>query len=252
MDTSVSEIIEKNLLKVWFQPVFRVGDGSVFGYEALTRGPEGALHLPLALFSEARRQGLFEKLDLLCRENILRAALERSLDGMLFINVDPAALLCEGDAEQDAFCGAHVFPEPGRVVVEFTMENDFYRFGGFVDPVNRLHARGYRIACDNTVVGSTRFLSMNSLHPDFLKLDISKMGGGDPADYRDAFEIAGLLGAQAVAVGIETPEQLQALLQSPVALAQGNFLAAPGPAPAALHPEAAALLAKGRARSAAD
>lgn len=243
MPLSITEIIGRNLLETWFQPVVCVENGDIAGYEAFTRGPEGPLHLPLALFSEARRQGLYERLDLLCRENILCRAAALDLPGLLFLNVDPAVLMLDQGAEKSLNCGAGALKDPGRVVVEITTENDLFRFVGFADPVRRLHERGYRIACDNAVVGSTQFLGMNRMHPDYLKLDVQRICGEDIACYESAFEVGRLLGAQTVASGVETAAQLRALLHSPIRFAQGYFLAPPAYAPSdSIRPEAAALI----------
>ncbi len=60
-----------------YEPIVEVDTHVVYGYEALARGPEGSeLYSPLALFSEAGRQGLVYELDCLCRESGLRGAID--------------------------------------------------------------------------------------------------------------------------------------------------------------------------------
>ena len=60
-------MIEGNIRSV-YEPIVDVETRTVFGYEALARGPEGTeLHSPMRLFAMASEQDLLFQLDCLCR-----------------------------------------------------------------------------------------------------------------------------------------------------------------------------------------
>ncbi|MFT9057283.1 MAG: EAL domain-containing protein [Ethanoligenens sp.] len=223
MSTQLDEILEKNLVQTLFQPIVALKTGSIFGYEALTRGPEGALHAPLALFSEAKRYNRLPELDRLCRDTILHCAREQHAEGLLFINIDPAALFDRFTKAEDILHTREESYPADRIVLEFTMEEDICKFGSFIDLVQQLKKAGFHIACDNTVPGSTELLSVHNLHPDYIKISLLETGGS----YQSACALAQMTHAQVIAVGVHTAEQLRALAESGIAYAQGNFLSPP-------------------------
>lgn len=57
----LDEILEHEKIRTVFQPIVSMADGSILGYEALSRGPEG-LESPDALFSIARDFGKLREL----------------------------------------------------------------------------------------------------------------------------------------------------------------------------------------------
>ena len=69
-------ILDQRIYSV-YEPIVEVEDKTVFGYEALARGPEGtAFHSPIALFTAAEEFELVFELDCLCRQSGLRGAME--------------------------------------------------------------------------------------------------------------------------------------------------------------------------------
>lgn len=52
-DCLLDRLLSERSVRMAFQPIVDLTDGSVFGYEALARG-EGLLEMPGALFSLAR------------------------------------------------------------------------------------------------------------------------------------------------------------------------------------------------------
>ncbi|WP_278244207.1 EAL domain-containing protein [Ethanoligenens harbinense] len=241
-------MLKNNLLQTLFQPIISLASGEIFGYEALTRGPEGPLRAPLTLFSEAKRYHRLAELDSLCRDNILRRAHEQKLGGMLFINIDPAAVFYHMETPSGLLRAKEEGYTENRIALEFTMTEDLCRFANFIDLVQGLKRSGYHIACDNTVPGNTAFLSLHNLHPDFIKIDLSRTDDAAAAIQQSVHTIVQLTHAQVIAVGVHTAEQLQALANSGILYAQGNFLAEPaeiGPRP---REEAISLLRKFAAR----
>lgn len=223
----IDQILENNRLQTFFQPIISLDMGTVKGYEALARGPEGTLHTPLALFSEAHRYGRLTELDGLCYQNAIRRASGKQMAGLLFINFSPASVL---SAQDDAFkllslYGGEFSEE--RIVLEFTMDGDVCKSNLFIDAVAQIREKGYHIACDNLLPHSVEFLSVHNMHPEYIKIDLSETGDTEMALYRDACTFAALSHAQIVVVGVRTAQQLEGLADSGIAYAQGDFFAAP-------------------------
>ena len=89
----LGEILSNKDIKAVFQPIVSLLDGEIFGYEALSRGPQGSvLEKPDALFSTAEECNKVWELEFLCRGKALDRAKSLPKDKMLFINVDPKLL----------------------------------------------------------------------------------------------------------------------------------------------------------------
>ena len=61
-DDELEQVFNGNQIQVVFQPIINLADGSVFGYEALSRGPIGTrLESADALFSAAAAVGATQR-----------------------------------------------------------------------------------------------------------------------------------------------------------------------------------------------
>src|SRR3712207_7890489 len=78
---SLDAVLAEEALHSVFQPLVRLRDGVLVGYEVLTRGPAGhRLEAPLDLIVEARRTGRLSDLDWAMVTSGLRAALALASD----------------------------------------------------------------------------------------------------------------------------------------------------------------------------
>ncbi len=103
-----------------FKPVINLADGSVFGYEALSRGPIGTrLESADALFSAAAAVGATQRLERVCRFCSIAAATGIPSGCFLFLNVS-ASVLEEQKAEpwRESIEQSRLAPE--RIVLEIT------------------------------------------------------------------------------------------------------------------------------------
>ena len=84
------DIIVSGRLRSVYEPIVFANDFTVFGYEALARGPTGSgLSSPLALFGLAERENLTFELDCLCRQKAIEGAIDFPEKVKLFINTSP-------------------------------------------------------------------------------------------------------------------------------------------------------------------
>ena len=84
----LTRILRDRTIRVLFQPIVRLPQRTVVGYEALSRGPERSyVEGAETLFGFAEREGLLGELERLCVEKALGAAHRLPLGSNLFINL---------------------------------------------------------------------------------------------------------------------------------------------------------------------
>src|SRR5206468_5171357 len=89
----LKEIISEKHLKAAFQPLCRLTDGGIMGYEALIRGPQGsALERPDALFAVSHQNDMDVELESLCLETIFARLPRAVAASRLFVNASATLL----------------------------------------------------------------------------------------------------------------------------------------------------------------
>jgi EAL domain-containing protein (putative c-di-GMP-specific phosphodiesterase class I) len=155
-----------------FQPLVDLRDESIVGYEALARGPLGALASPDRLFDTARRLGRLQELDEMCRRT---AIIEASAAGIaapltLFVNVEPEALDRASLAELLRLADATA--DGPQLVLEITERALAFQPAELLRSVQCLREAGWRIALDDVGADDSSLAFMALLRPDVVKLDI--------------------------------------------------------------------------------
>lgn len=97
MMNRITELLDGNFLTAHFQPIYSSKNGSVYGYEALTRINNGTPFADIGeLFQTAKSTNTVSLLDMRCRENAISQAAAlgiRARDARLFINICPETLI---------------------------------------------------------------------------------------------------------------------------------------------------------------
>jgi diguanylate cyclase/phosphodiesterase len=84
------EILYQKKITTVFQPIVSLLDGTIHGYEALSRGPtDSLLHTPDVLFKCAQKFNKLWELEFLCRSKAFEAAFKIESEFKLFFNVNP-------------------------------------------------------------------------------------------------------------------------------------------------------------------
>ena len=125
--------------------------------------------------------------------------------------------------------------EADKVVLEVTETALASSVDGGIPALKRLKTFGVRIAIDDFGTGYSSLSGLAELPADILKIDRSfvtgKISGGSPgAMLEGILGLAHRLNLEAIAEGIEDPEQLSALRGMGCRLGQGYLLFRPGPA----------------------
>lgn len=234
-------------LRIHLQPIVDLTRATVVGYEALARF-DGPVTSPEAWFSAAHACGRAAELEAAA----VRAALARraTLPPMRFltVNVSPDVL--------SAPCMQQVWREasPLRgVVVELTEQRQFDEREVQAE-LTALRAAGAFIAIDDTGSGYAGLHRLLVVRPHFIKIDRGLVAGVDQDEGKRALiEMLGIFGnrvdAWLLAEGIETPEELEALMQLGVPLGQGYLLGRPAADPVPPSVEAVRQMLSRRALS---
>lgn len=227
-------ILQHKLLTPLFQPLVTLTDGRIWGYEALIRGPsDSALHSPLLLFKTAQAFDLLEPLEMLCRELSINAFAAETVDGFLFLNVNPKLLLTSD--HPSGLTKRYIQQaglQPERIVIELSEQFQVEDTELFISAVKHYREFGFKVAIDDLGSGFSGLKLWSELQPDIVKIDryfIDQLHR-DPikkAFVKNIIEIAKNTGSSIVAEGIETSEELLTCKELGADLGQGYLLGRP-------------------------
>jgi diguanylate cyclase (GGDEF)-like protein/PAS domain S-box-containing protein len=229
-------------LFVVYQPLFRLGDGSVTGAEALVRWrhPQRGVVLPIEFIPFAEQRGLIAEIDaFVLNEACRQLAAWRSDDDpwndfMISVNVSGCALSDPDLVGRVAAALEHHAIEPSRLCLEITETALIGELGNANQAMDALSALGVHLALDDFGTGYSTLAHLHLLRTDILKIDrsfVAQIGersrSGEIIDAVTA--MAHALGMTVVGEGIETDGQLERLLGFHCDEGQGYVFAPPVP-----------------------
>lgn len=231
-DEIVENILDENLLAYHFQPIVSAKDGSIFAYEALMRTKGPAAISPPALLASAARLGRLndvERYTLFNVVDIVERHGELFRGKKVFINSMPGHMLTSEGWE--LFVDKVAKLECRGVVIEFTEEaelsdEELTKLKAF------LTAHGIEIAIDDYGAGYSNVNNLLRYMPQYVKIDRMLLTGIDTDPHRqhfvrDIIEFTRDNGIMALAEGVETSEELKAVIQLGADLIQGYYTARP-------------------------
>jgi diguanylate cyclase (GGDEF)-like protein len=238
MNEAIQRLVSGDALYTLFQPIIDGATREPIGYEALTRGPEGALEQPVALIAAAAPAGLSIALERRCLESALSSYRNLQLQGRLFLNLLPQNLLDWKDLaawleQQLIACGI----DANDIVLEVTehgLTEDEVRLANAVAP---LRALGCDIAIDDLGAGSSGLKTWAAIRPDYVKVDRYFVAGIEQDAVRgeilrSVVDMGRVTGSRVIAEGVENREQYSLLLELGVDYLQGYLLGRPQRVPA--------------------
>jgi EAL domain-containing protein (putative c-di-GMP-specific phosphodiesterase class I) len=230
------EVVLEGRIRSVYEPIVDVHSRTVFGYEALARGPEGTeLHSPMRLFQLAEEQDLVFQLDCLCRQAGLHGARDLPGGARLFLNVRPTTIhdpsfRAEVLERTLARCGLR----PSEVVFEISEQESIENFEMFREVRDYYRKLGFQIALDDMGAGYSSLEAVMELSPDYVKVDRAFVAGidEDPARQellRALTSVASRIGAQLIGEGLDTLEELETLGRLGIPYGQGWLFGKPHP-----------------------
>lgn len=225
-DALIDRLVAPTGLRAVFQPIVRIADGEVVGYEALCRSVKHERAEPSEWFALASQLDRRVELERAC----LRAVAKHGAppdDALLFVNVSPALL-----AQPDS---VHLRDKlPHRLVLELTEREEIDDIAGLRASCEPWLRTGARLAIDDAGAGYSSLKQVVQLLPEFVKIDRSLIIDIHQDRHRQALvaALAGFaseIGANLIAEGVESRAELSWLRDADVGLAQGFLLGRPAP-----------------------
>ena len=224
----LKRIIREQRIEILFQPILHLATERIIGYEAFTRGPRDSMfESPGTLFECSREVGMSSELDLICQRAALKQARRLSAGDKLFLNALPASLLDPGFREGLLADLPKGFPiGRGDIVLEIADRNSIDDFEAFGSEVSDLRARGFRMSIDDVGKASSSLESLSEVHPDYIKVDNSLVRGIHKNLIKQELlkslcQVARAMNAEVIAEGIETRDELEAVMRCGAAYGQG-------------------------------
>ncbi len=236
--------VDEELVKYYFQPLVCARTGKVLAYEALMRSELPILKRPDVVMNIAREEGalgdierimMFHACTRFCElrdQGLIRG------DELLFVN----SIASQHMSEEDVQRFSDLFEDiKKQLVIEITEEESL----DYKALEAKKNAPGFAstFALDDYGSGYSNEKSLLDLSPGYIKVDLSIIRDIDKnADKQQIVEnivaYAHKRGMKIVAEGLETPEEIRAVLELEVDLLQGFYLGRPEPVPKEINPEA--------------
>jgi diguanylate cyclase (GGDEF)-like protein len=267
IELELRHALERNELRVLYQPVFSRLQDHVVGAEALLRWshPERGLMSPADFIPVAEQTGLIVPigrwvLEQACREAVLwSAGYAPEFRPYVTVNLSPRQLSDPELAGVVAAVLEETGLDPAQLGLEITESALFEEVDSPLDTLRALKAIGVRLLLDDFGTGYSSLSYLRSYPIDGIKVDRMFVADldddcGQAAILGAVIGMANALGISVIAEGVETKEQLARLSLLGYDFAQGYYFAHPCPAEEIRgwfsgSPAVAALGAKARAAS---
>jgi len=233
-DEEFFAILNGGHIKTVYQPIISLQNGSVLGYEALSRIclPECELNIE-QLFSIARRVRKLWDLEKLCRTTALETAAKKVRCSKLFLNVDPNLIHDPGLREGFTHEKLEEYGlNPDEVVFEITERSAIGEMSIFTDSIAHYQKQDFKIAIDDFGAGYSGLSRVCALRPNYIKIDMELVRNIQA--FANKSSLVGSIvkfcretGISLIAEGIETEEELDTLIRLGVDYGQGYYLGRP-------------------------
>ncbi len=230
----LQELILKEEVSTVFQPIVRIEDKQIIGFEALSRGPAGTdYENPYTLFELAKQSGLVFEIDRLCKKRALANAFRMHSNFKLFVNCLPVTIEdpeFQGDFLRGLLDASGL--KPHNIVLEISEREAIENVRSLHDAVTYYSNLGFLTAVDDTGAGYSNMELIVELKPNFIKLDISMVRDVHSNQLkqeliRSLVSLSKKMGAAVIAEGVETHEEDAALRNLNVPFCQGYLYARP-------------------------
>ncbi len=221
-------------MSVEYQPVFRAGDLSLAGFEALARWhhEHAGWVSPSVFIPLAEQAGLIEEIGSFVLEQACKRAAAHGGDIVMAVNISPVQLRNQGFARQVAGILQASGLAPARLELELTESFLMEQHETACTALSALRAIGVSVALDDFGTGYSSLSYLCDFPFSRLKIDkrfVQAAGRDDSAKtiICAIVTLAKNLRLHVTAEGVETPGQLQFLQSQGCQLLQGFLLGRP-------------------------
>ena len=228
--------IERDELRLHYQPIYSIETGELLGFEALLRwdSPE------LGTVDPSKFINLLEELGLIrdVGEKVLREVFERAKDWgekyrvFVSVNISPKQFVDRRFLEKVGKLIKETGVNPAHVTLEITETSLMYNPDESANVLKKLKVQGFNIALDDFGTGYSSLAYLRRLPIDIIKIDISftksiVSSDVDRAIVSSIVSLSTSLGLHTLAEGVERRAQMDVLKSLGCDWAQGYFLGKP-------------------------
>lgn len=234
--------LQRGEVDLYYQPVLAVGERRIVGIEGLMRWrhPTRGLLLPDRFLPAAEQGNLVREIGLWALRRALDDRVALGLDRFegvaISVNISPRQLAEDGFlAQLNALLAERDVP-PGLLRLELTENALIDNSDKTVALLGELRRLGITVVIDNFGTGYASLSYLKNLPVDGLKIDRTFIRGlpedrGNAAIIQAVTTLAGKLGLQLMAEGVETAAEMRALRNFECDRMQGSFICEPLPLP---------------------
>jgi sensor c-di-GMP phosphodiesterase-like protein len=235
----IDRALVRHEFKPFFQPTFDLRSGEIRGCEVLARWvlKDGTVIPPMTFIPLAESSGRIEAMTWLILGTALKEMYPRLREDKHFklsVNVTPRHLLSDAFVETLRRVVAAAKVSVRQIMLEVTERSELPDLDKAAAVIKELRDLGFRVAMDDVGVGHSGLSQIKQLGVSTIKIDKFFVDG--IAEDESAATIVQMLVRLAhdldmtvIAEGIETPEQVQALIACGVEEGQGYLVSPPLP-----------------------
>jgi diguanylate cyclase (GGDEF)-like protein len=212
------------------QPIFSLDEMKPIGYELLTRLSSQAYEMPDDFFQVSREANLLTLVDHHCFKTCAAAAHGLPPEARRHLNLFPSTIV---DIPVPQLLGElHASGRPGTSCIEISEQQVLGDASYLAEAVRTFQQAGVLIAIDDVGFGRSSLESLVLLQPEIVKIDKGCVRGigADKSRarlFKRLLNVLESLGAEAVAEGIESTDDLDTLRALGVKYGQGFLLGEP-------------------------
>ena len=216
----------------YYQPVVKLIDSGVIGYEILARSNNTELSTPFQMFDIAEKLSLSSALSEACRTVGMQKAVDAPKNQILFFNTHPSELLGNGLVTSLEILRKHA---PDQAMTLEIHEAAVTNLKAMAELHAQLKDLQIGLAYDDFGAGQARILDLIEVPPDILKFDISLIRDIDHRSQKHLIMVKTLVtmvrdfGISPLAEGIETDAEAKTCQEVGFELAQGYHFGRPAP-----------------------
>jgi EAL domain-containing protein (putative c-di-GMP-specific phosphodiesterase class I) len=214
-----------------FQPIVDVSERSIFAYEALVRGPDGASAADmLARVNDDNRYAFDQR----CRVRAVEMAAALGMTEKLSINFMPNAVYEPSRCLRTTLEAAHRTGFPIENIIFETTEDARVDDADCLKKIFATYRQqGFKTAIDDFGAGYAGLNLLADFQPDIVKLDMALIRNIDTDRARQTIvgavaAIGNLLGIRIIAEGVEQAREALVLHHLGISMMQGYLFAKPG------------------------
>ncbi|NTJ41474.1 EAL domain-containing protein [Agrobacterium larrymoorei] len=234
LEQALRNAIITDAVDVHFQPIVRLNDDTVIGFEALARwnDPDLGFVSPAVFVPLAEERGFIDALSEMLLRKAAEAALSWPRELFLSFNLSSAQLMDPGTAQNILSILARVGLDPRRLELEITETAVMTSADTAQRIITELQHAGVRISLDDFGTGQSSLGRLRDFTFDKVKIDrafVSRISTDRPSEHiiKAIVAMCEGLDLQVVAEGIEDRSEAEKLRGLGCSMGQGYFYGRP-------------------------